>query len=430
MLRSSLKKLSASEGIKQSLFFSVGNLGSFGISAVALLLVSRKLEPALFSEFWIGYAFLTILAKVQSLGLPTALQKLAGKVYANNRSVHQLFEQSIVLLCCSVGVGAVLGIFVASQLSSVLGITEPSILYIAVACASITAFFEHFATYHQVKHNFFIAIAMLALQSIAKLVIAGLFIFTGTISIPVLFGLFYSMPILSVVLGYFLLSDRNIFPEKIEQPVLQKFFQIVPHTIFMAIGLAVMDYVDVFFIRKFGTATETGLYGGVSQFALAVTLVAQAVGNVLNARVSRYDQWSDLSSYLKKVPLLLLGGVVGYLFFLPLAEPIVHIALGESYASGGTILVGLVTAAVIFAGTLPLTAILYIDQDRSDYFSISTVLMMIIQVGGGLLIIPSYGIAGAVAIRILSRVVVFLYTLFAVISFLRRKYSTVRSNPS
>ena len=430
MLSRVFTKLTTSEGVKQSLFFSVGNFGAFGISAVALLLVSRKLEPALFSEFWIGYAFLTILAKFQSLGLPTALQKLAGKVYADNRFVHHLFEQSIVLLSISVGVGAVLGILVASQLNTLLGTTEPNLLYIAVGCASLTAFFEHFAAYHQVKHHFFIAAAMLALQAVAKLGIAGLFLLTGALSVATLFGLLYSMPVFSVVLGYFFLSDRKVLPTKLDEKMMKKFLHIVPHTVFMAIGLAVMEYVDVFFIRKFGTATETGLYGGVSQFALAVTLVAQAVGNVLNARVSRYDHWSDLSAYLWKVPFLLVGGAVGYLCFLPLANSVVHIVLGESYASGGTILVGLVTAAVIFAATLPLAAILYLDQDRSEYFSISTLLMMIIQVGGGLLFIPSYGTAGAVVIRVISRVVVFLYTLFAVVSFLRRKYSIVRSSPS
>jgi O-antigen/teichoic acid export membrane protein len=133
---------------------------------------------------------------------------------------------------------------------------------------------------------------------------------------------------------------------------------------------------------------------------------------------------------LKKVPLLLVGAGVGFVAFLPFARLTVLYTLGENYLPAVPILVGLIAAAVIFAATIPLAAIMYIDEERSEYFSISTLLMILVQVGGGFLLIPQFGVDAAVGVRVASRVVVFAYTVFAVLSFLRRKYSTVLSKPS
>lgn len=430
-MTSQLKQVLSSEGLKQSFFFTAGNLGAYAISAISLLLISRSLGPVNFGEYWVGVAFLTILAKLQTFGLPTAMQKLVGKVHSDKAAVQKIFQHSMVLLGASVSVGAVLGIVAATLMSSVLELQHPTILYGAVLCASITAIFEQISVFHQVTHNFFTAVAMLVLQALGKLGVAAVFLLTGHLSVAALFTLFYLVPVLSIAFGMSHIPEKiKLHPRAMDKALVRKFTAIVPHTVLMAVGLALMDYSDVFLLKKFTTTTETGLYGGVSQFALAIALIAQAVGGVLNSRVNRYHRATDLFAYLKKVPLLLVGAGVGFVAFLPFARLIVLYTLGESYLAAVPILVGLIAAAVIFAATIPLAAIMYIDEERSEYFSISTILMILVQVGGGFLLIPQFGVEAAVGVRVASRVVVFAYTVFAVLSFLRRKYSTVFSKPS
>jgi len=425
-----LQTLFHSEGFRQSVFFTLGNLLAYGISAVALLLISKHLGPVQFAEFWLAVAFMTILGKLETLGIPIALQKLVGKVHTQHEHVQSVFFHSFILVLISCSIGTGLGALIGYALSLFLQLSSPELLIAASCCAGVTALFEVLTTYHQATHCFSKAMSMLILQSMGKLAIATLFLLSVQMPLVVVFTLFYLMPLLSVGVGLLQVCSKKGLYRHINVQQFGKILEIAPHATVMAVGIAVMDYLDVFFLKKYGSSVETGLYSGVSQFALGVSVIAQAVGSVLAARVSRYHHWDDLSAYLKKVPFFFIAIGISFLLFIPISFPLVELTLGKSYTPAVPLLVGLIAAALLFAATLPLAAILYIEDERSDYFSVSTGLMLCIQIVGGVLIIPRYGASGAVVIRILSRVVVLVYSLVAVAGFLRRKYSAVRSNPS
>ncbi len=433
---SRLKAITGSQGLRQSAFFSLGNFIAYGISAVALLLISRKVGPVLFGEFWLSVGFLTILSKLQTFGLPIALQKLIGPVHQKTSQVQRLFQHSLGLLSLSILLGAVAGFVVTGILNNFLLLHYPQLLYFSILGASVTAVFEQVITYHQAIHRFDRAVTMMVLQAVLKLGVAGIFLSLPTITLPTLFLWFYLTPIVSVIFG--LLTARFSELKKsfsisaiftLDAVVVRRFWRIATHAVVMAVGLGMMEYVDIFLLQRYTTATETGLYSGVSQFALAITLIGQSVAGVLNARVSRYHAWPDLSAYLRKVPVLLVATIASFLIFVPFAGQLVFFTLGENYQSATPALIGLVLAALFFCATIPLGAVMYL-QESADYFSISTLLLLVIQIGGGALFIPTGGLLAAVVVRVVSRAVVFIYALVSVLVFLRRKYSIVLSKPS
>ena len=78
-MRDKIIKLSKSKGLMQSLLTVFGNMGSTGISAVSMIIISRTLGPEKFGSFSVGFAIIIILSKINDLGLTLALLKFVPR---------------------------------------------------------------------------------------------------------------------------------------------------------------------------------------------------------------------------------------------------------------------------------------------------------------------------------------------------------------
>lgn len=415
MLRRTITTLSQSSGIRQSAILTGGNLFATVLSAVGLILISRTLGPTRFAEFSAGYSLLVIVSKISNLGLTVALPQYAGEAFQKKNWQNVFVRFLRVTSALLYGVTSVLilgGLLFAPWLAEVMGFSSPLAVQIAFACAAVTVWFEYLSSVFQAFHHFIPAAVMMLLQAGWKMAVAiAVVTLSPTLAITTLFLIFYASPVWGIVFTFpWLPFGKEIITPGWDQRAWIAFRRIAPHGAILIATTGVLEYIDILFLQRWGTAYETGLYGGVVQIASLSYVVVYSLSGVLNARVARYRATEDLRAYqLKAVGLaglLLLGGLCT-LPFVPLA---ISLTIGSAYLPAAQYLVWMLLAGIITIATVPFTALFY-AYDRPAYFSVSGLLQLGLMIGGGVAFIPVYGIWGAVLTRLLTRGTTALLTI-------------------
>ncbi len=409
-----MHKLSAtllnSTGLRQSLVTVVGNIFATGLSALALILISRVLGPSIFGQFSVGFAIVVMLSRVCDMGLNATILKFVGgtedkKVISD--IVHFTFR--LKLFVSAVVIGA--GLLCSPLLARLLHFDSPTILILSFVLSLATTWYEHVLTVLQAVHRFNYAVAINAVQSSTKLIGAIAFALFGIAGAIPFFSWYMAAPIVPI------LGSKQLLPRWLSlrwqhlwrAPSNAAVIAMARHAAIGFIAAGLIENIDVLFVQGYLSSYETGLLGGVSRIAMMISLIAYSLGNVLNPRVARYKDKYHLRKYMKKAVIVAAISVLGFLLFLPFARLSILLTIGQEYLPGTPILLILAAAAFLTITTIPFLALFY--SFKADwYFSISGVLQLAIILGGNILFVPHYGLAAAAWTRLVARVVLFVFT--------------------
>lgn len=411
-MQSRIQQLTSSTGIRQSLISIVGNTAATAVSAIALLLISRNLGPARFSQFSVGFAIIIMLNKFNDAGLNAAIIKYAGATESLEKQ-QGIFSFTarikIILSLCIL----IIGLLISPWLSAKLHFAEPTIIYMSFILSLISSWYEHLLAVLQSLHRFTQAVAVNALQSSAKLVGTLLLAFVQLHgSIPV-FGWYMMSPLVP------LLFVRNLLPVKLAlwstQHSLQKverqqIIAMAQHSALGFIAAGLIENIDILFVQFYLTDYETGLLGGISRIAMMVNLIAYSLGNVLYPRVARYKTQVDLTAYLKKAWIIAGGSVLGFVAFIPFSKLLILLTIGDQYLPGVGQLNMLAASSFLTLATIPFLALFY-SFKANWYFSISGILQLAIVILGNIIFVPSLGLDAAVWTRLAARGFLFVFTI-------------------
>jgi O-antigen/teichoic acid export membrane protein len=424
-----IHKILQSSGLRQSLVLSGGNLFAAVFSAAALIFISRTLGPVLFGEFTVGYSLMIIIVRLQGLGITVALQKMAGKYFQQDswekkfsHLLHIATKYNVVMAV----VFFALSLVMALPLSNFLHLSSKGIIFASFVLATVTVFFEYFTSILQILHLFSKSVAMMLLQSVLKLVV-GISIFALHVQTAVIvFYTFYLTPIFGTLLGWsFLPKKITVLPLENDFVLEKTFLKLLKHTAILMATAGVIDYIDVLFVKRYTSAFDTGIYGGISQISSAVALVAFSLAAVLNARVARYHDKSHLDAYLKKSVAIIIASIAGFLTYLPLAKLSILITVGSQYLPGLPYIPYLMAASFLLLATMPYIALFY-SFDSHLYFSLSGLGQIIIVLIGGNFLISHFGLMGAVWVKIINKLFLFLLTVIWAFFAYRKKYAAAR----
>lgn len=423
-----------SAGLRQSFQLIGGSLFAGVFSAIAFIMISRHLGPTLFAEFTVGYSLMMIISKIQGLGLNVALQKIAGPYFQYpdvNQRLSKLFRVANRINGLIVIGSTILGAILAWPISNLLHFPHPEILFGSFVFASVTMLFDYSTAILQIMHRFSGSVVMLVLQALAKLTVALVIKFLGAESVPLLFSLFYGVPILSVgLLPKFMSKEIHLWPMARDRELEAKLWRIMRHSVILVATIGVIDYLDVLFVQKFTTPFQTGIYGGIVELNTVITTIAYALAAVLNARVARYHHVSHLQSFMKKSMAIWLVVIGGFILYLPFSQLMIELTIGHQYLSGASYLPWMILSGCLLTLSVPFAALFY-SFDHPRYFSLSGLGQMLITIIGGLVFIPRFGLAGAVGVKVMTRLFLLLFTLgFALIAYQQKKSRELTSASS
>lgn len=399
-----------SVGIKQSAFSIIGNFLATGISALAIILISRQLGPEMFGEFSVGFAISLILVRLVDMGLNTAILKIAGMPSQEHRLVH-VFTETLFYKLILIFTLSLIGYVIYIPLAEALQFRQPLILLLSFSIGLITAIYEHLLTILQALHKFSHSILINFIQASVKLVGMTLFFILSIRDSIIIYSWYVLAPIAPVLLWKFFAPKTILISFK--QRELKEFkqvFSIAKHSSVAFVSAGIIENIDVLFLQRYLSTYEAGLYSGVSRIAMVFALVAYSLANVLNARVSKYRDKENLSTYLRKCWAIIAVSAVVFLLLIPLSSTLIHFTIGAQYSEGADSLILLLGSSFLTIATVPFIALFY-SFKNNWYFSVSGILQLGITLVGNYFLVPSFGLDGAAWTRIVARVALFLFTI-------------------
>jgi len=173
-------------------------------------------------------------------------------------------------------------------------------------------------------------------------------------------------------------------------------------------GLAQQAYfhVDNLFVRPMAGVEELGYYNaGVRLLSFGI-MIAQYAGLAALPWFARLHKEGRLASGLARLGQpLSLAAWIGAGLTIPHADRIMVLFFGEEFAAGGGSLAWLLAAiAVIYVGSLHLTAVVAVGSTRSVLWI--TLFALSVNLVGNALAVPRYGIEGAAATTLLTETLV------------------------
>lgn len=403
-----------SKGIQQSLLVIAGNAFTQGISAIAIIILTRSLGPTTFGEFSVGFSILLLLNRINDFGMTAVVQKYAARE-SNKKKINQILSQTSQLKLIGAVAIFVIGSISYQWIAQQLHFRQPLIILFSFIFNLVIVLYEHMLTMLQSLHRFSEAVIANFIQSSIKMIGVIVLALTHSIaSIPafLLFGLAPAIP---------LFFKKNFFPSWISLNLLQPITSqskarnaLALHSSIAFITAGIIENVDILFLQKYLNSYEAGLFAGITRIALLFNLAAYSLANVLNPRVARYTHARDLTTYLRKAWLVASACLIGFLLFLPVAHFSITFTIGQAYSAGTFSLVLLMAAAFLSIATIPFIAIFY-SVDEPWYFSISGILQLAIILAGNVLFVPTGGIEGAAWTKLAARISLFLFTVLAAI---------------
>ncbi len=416
---SQISLLAKAKGVRQALLTVGGNTMATGVSAVTMMLISRQLGPTLFGEFSVGFAIILIITRLNDAGLNSALQKFAGgaktqakQILYFSLSLKYRFMLSIVLLLLSF-VGYL-------PLSTLLHISHPTIVLIALTLGIVTAYYEQLSTMLLALHAFGKAVAVNGVQALSKFIGVMVFFAFHQTSVVLIFTWYTLSPVVPLLFWTKFLPKWVKLNWKTKSPQEEReFVTMAGHSAVSFISSGVIENIGVLFVQGYLSSYETGLLGGVSKIAMLFFLISASLSNVLFPRVAKYKRLADLRAYFKKA---LFAGVciaAGYIALLPLASLSIRLTIGDAYLAGLPILYLLLGAVFLTIATVPFMALFY-SFEANWYFSVSGMIQVLLTIGGNVLFLPQYGLVATAWTTLLTKAVLFLFTFVMGWIFLHR----------
>ena len=416
-----IKLIFSSEGLLQSVKTLFGSTFATGISAIALMIYSRVLGPEKFGEFSVGFAIVMILTKINDLGFNNAIlrygserEKTEEKNFIYSFTLKYKFLISIFIV--------LIGVLFSGAITKLFNFSDPLIILVALTIGVSTVYYEHLLNTLQSLHRFNQAIFINIIQASTKLVWAITLLITGITSSLMTFTWYVAAPIVPVLFWKRFVTKSTVINFKTHNYKLQnQILMLAKHSAVDLIATGFIENIDVLYLQKYLSTYEVGLYSGVSRIAMIFALIAYSLGNVLYPRVAKYKNKEDIKTFIKKAFVIVALSAIGFLLFLPFGKLSILLTIGSDYISGLNILYLLTASSFIAVAVVPFIA-LFFSFKANWYFSVSGVLQLILVLIGNTIFVPKYGLEAAAWTRIVTRVMLLVFTLVTSMILYKKTY--------
>jgi O-antigen/teichoic acid export membrane protein len=241
----------------------------------------------------------------------------------------------------------------------------------------------------------------------------------GTLSLSTLIAWNVVLPLASTLPAWFVLPAEWLpwrlryrgSASLVRADVMSQIIGFSKWMVVSTLGTIVALQGDVLLLGRLTDPATVGVYSVALALALRLDTLNQSLLTVLLPRVSRLEGQTDMRRYVRRA----LGGslllALGLGAVALLAQPLIILLYGESYALSAGIFLAL-TLVVLFDLVTSSLFLLAFPLNRPKVLALSDWLRVGVLGGIGWLLIPLYSAFGAVVARFLSRVAGAAYTLY------------------
>lgn len=404
----------SSAGLKSAALTTVGNISATGIAAIAMIIFSRVLGPSQFGVFSVLFSVMLILSRIGDMGINIAVSRAIAQNSKQSNLISSYAQTGSYLKLMIMLFVVIVGVIFAKPITlSWLNLDQQYIpLTIVVFTLSTTiVIYEYVSTLLQAQHAFGVSVMTNVVQSFIKLLVALASFSLVSLTLTFVTTSYLIAPLIGAGVGLLLINFRDILP--LYNPMIgKKILSVARWTGIAIVASTLAENVDVIIVQHYLSSFDTGIYAAATRIATVASLVGWSLGSVLNMRVAKYKDQTNLNNYLKKAILLAIAALAMTLAIIVITTPLVTYTIGLEYLSSIPVLNILLLSTALLTATSPFVALFY-SFDYPRYFAISGILTAVVLVVADIIFVPTFGIMGAAWARVIMRIVVLLYTLFA-----------------
>lgn len=417
-------KLGKSSGLKSAALMTIGNVGSTGVAAIAMIIFSRQLGPEQFGIFSVLFSLMLILSRIGDMGINIAVSRAIAQNHDSPKAIVNYSQNGSYLKALIMSVIIVLGIFAAPYVTSNLlnlNASYAPLVRLVIVLSTSVVIYEYINSLLQARQRFGLSVATNTIQSLLKLALA-LISLVVAVKLELITLSYMLLPLIGASVGLFVISGRELLP-RYNPKITKSIVSVARWTSLSILAGALAENIDVLIVQNYLSTHETGLYAAATRIATVASLIGWSLGTVLNMRVAQYKDKRNLDQYLKKGAMLALAALILTLAIILVTTPLVNLTIGTSYLSVVPTLNILLISTAILTATTPFVALFYVF-DYPRYFAISGALTALTLITADLILIPALGLVGAGWARVITRTVVIIYTLSTAYSEYQKHYGT------
>ncbi|TWT82118.1 hypothetical protein CA13_35790 [Planctomycetes bacterium CA13] len=293
----------------------------------------------------------------------------------------------------------ILLLFFRTSVLDYLGAANPVLIWYLIGSLIVSLLHDQLTTMLATREKHFANALFYVAQGVAKLVILATFL-SGIIE-PSAIGYVSALMWLNGLILLLRLPSCGssfLYPmQRVRSEDLQAFVRYVVPQLYGVAGIYVVNWVDVYFIRKYGTLDALGAYQFLYSIFLKFAVFAFVANSILFPRIMAWkiENPDAIARFARKVPhLVLIVTILCSGLLLVLFPPLFDAFFGDKYV------MGYVSFSLLIC-SLPCYFISYLfipvlnSYDRVRYVQNINILSAICNLVVDYLLVPRFGIIGA-----------------------------------
>ncbi len=380
------------------------------IGGLFFIIAPRILGPEQYGLFAVVASTGILFANLANFGIDTGILRFLNSDNSQiNKRILKLAFQGYLLIGFLV---FALGFVFAKPIANFLGYSNlEGILKIAFLGVILILITNFFIAALQAQRKFFQASLVNISANLVRLALIALGGYFFTINLYFLTTLFFSVNIISVIVGK-VFVPLNFLKVENEQAEFKRFFSF---NFWIAAGLTISSLpIDNYLLVKLAGPVAAGIYFAPFKVLSIVDQFAGNFSRVLASRFTSFDNHLETKAFIKNITPVVIASGVCFVVLALLAQPVVSILFGQRFLSSATAFTLIAIASVFtFATALPVSLIIYYFKKPKLSFLI-TVITIAFWIISNYLLIPGFQATGAAISYLLTEILAFL--LFAILA--------------
>jgi O-antigen/teichoic acid export membrane protein len=399
-----------------------GNVGSTIIGLINLIILTRILST---EQMGIYSLFLMVVNLAVGLGLgwsDSSILRHGREEFVKHKKINQSFWARCYLFFPMLLFLIVINIIFKKQILNYIGI-ETNIIFLLIMAFILFGLLKFMINIHRSIDNVKKSAYLLFFQKIIYLFgLLYLYFNMTTINFKFIFIFFNLSFLFSLIYSTYKFNFKLLLPYKYNKKYFKKIWSYSWPQFIGFSGLYVINYVDLFVIRKFLTLSDVGVYDVAYKGFLILSGIILLINTIFLPLIVEYKtkkQFKHIKDYFKKIPIFTLGWAILVIIGIILSKFIFLLIFSEKYLGGLSSFRILLIASIIFIIYTSFTPLIN-AFDLVLQSQIINIFMGIVNIIFDFMLIPIFGIIGAAYGTLIAYIVGLLLRLL-LINFNKKK---------
>lgn len=385
--------------------------------------LARVFQPDTLGVFMVAVTAASLITDVSTVGTETGVINFVGRFIRTEhekalRFLKLALEIKIIVSAIVLLLGFVLAPVVAS---SILGKSQLVLPLRFALFGAVTGLFFAFSTSSlQAIQKFFEWGVVNIFSNAGRLIIVFLLFIFGILTVQSGLIVYIVVPFIAFLFSFLFLP--KFLTVRNQTQVFGEFFHYNKWVAIFTLIAAISSRLDTFLITRLMSLGDVGVYSIAVTLTGVVPQLVGAVGTVVAPKLTSFDSREKAIDYLKKLQIFVSGlCVLGILVGIPVGYFFIKGFYGSNYFGSFAPFVILLVAQAVFLFSVPVhMATIYYFSYPKLFVLISIIDLMII-LGLGSFLIPSFGYVGAAVTVLAGNISNFIIPFVWVIASFKKK---------